>query len=154
MTFRKLKRFLQTPFSQKLLIGEAVMLLAFSKVCILFFPLKKIIPYLGNLNCQLTDLPTTNLAIIATNIRNAILSASSNVPWRSVCLDQALCCMLMLRRRKVSHSLCLGLKKDDMHQQLLAHAWIQLGEEILIGGECSRSFILIANFSTSYLKRA
>ena len=54
-------------------------------------------------------------------------------PWMgAVCLPRAMAVQAMLRRRGIAGKLCLGAARDG--SSLVAHAWIELGDEIIIGG--------------------
>src|SRR2546423_1780428 len=54
-------------------------------------------------------------------------------PWmRALCLPRALAAQAMLRRRGVASRLCLGTARDG--GTLAAHAWIELGHEVIVGG--------------------
>ncbi len=54
-------------------------------------------------------------------------------PWmQAACLPRALAAQAMLRRRGVASRLCLGVARDDTG--LSAHAWIELGQDLIIVG--------------------
>jgi transglutaminase-like putative cysteine protease len=54
-------------------------------------------------------------------------------PWmQALCLPQALATHAMLRRRGVAGRLCLGAVREG--GALAAHAWVELGDEVLVGG--------------------
>lgn len=54
-------------------------------------------------------------------------------PWmRALCLPRALAAQAMLRRRGIASRLCLGAARDS--EALAAHAWIELGHEVIVGG--------------------
>jgi len=49
----------------------------------------------------------------------------------AVCLARALAAQAMLRRRGIASRLCLGVARND--RSLAAHAWVEIGQEIIIG---------------------
>jgi len=51
------------------------------------------------------------------------------------CLTQALAARIILRRRGVDTILRIGVKKED--RQLAAHAWLEKGGRVIVGGERS-----------------
>jgi hypothetical protein len=54
-------------------------------------------------------------------------------PWMDApCLPRAIAVQAMLRRRGIASRLCLGATREA--GALAAHAWIELGDEIVIGG--------------------
>lgn len=150
MLYKKARVFNGLPFRDKLFFLRVVMLLSFSKLVILFIPLKRIAPHLGRLNENIRIELTPKETKIADRVKLFIYMAGSNVPWRSVCLDQALTCMLLLNRYKIPCSLYLGVRKNEALKKLDAHAWVVAGKEILVGGERSRKYHVVAWFSKDY----
>jgi hypothetical protein len=60
-------------------------------------------------------------------IRNAIQRAGRVSPWRNRCLVSSLVGRCMLRRRKISSQLYLGVAKNP-EGNTIAHAWLKVGE--------------------------
>ena len=60
-------------------------------------------------------------------IRNAIQRAGRVSPWRNKCLVSSLAGRCMLRRRKISSQLSLGVAKSQ-EGKTIAHAWLKAGE--------------------------
>jgi hypothetical protein len=55
-------------------------------------------------------------------------------PWmQAACLPRALAAQAMLRRRGVASRLCLGVAREGT--ELSAHAWLELGQDLIIVGE-------------------
>ena len=67
-------------------------------------------------------------------IRSAIQRAGRVSPWRNRCLVSSLAGRCMLRRRKISSTISLGVAKNA-RGKTVAHAWITAGDaEIVSGG--------------------
>lgn len=49
------------------------------------------------------------------------------------CLPRALAAHAMLRRRGIASRLCLGVARSG--DDIAAHAWIEVGEQTIIGGD-------------------
>lgn len=62
----------------------------------------------------------------------------------SPCLPRALAAHAMLRRRGIVSRLCLGVARNGC--DVAAHAWIEVGERKIVGGDESRSFTRLAAF--------
>lgn len=150
MTYTKAHKFLTLSFREKLGFMEALSMLFFSRVIIYFIPLRKLAPYLGRLNGPIPGELSAGQIIKAEEVRMSILMSSANVPWKSVCLDQALATMMMLKRRKISYSLHLGVKKTPENESIKAHAWVICNDVILVGGQRSKKYTVVASFSKSY----
>jgi hypothetical protein len=67
-------------------------------------------------------------------------------PWmQAACLPRALAAQAMLRRRGVASRLCLGVAREG--QVLSAHAWLELGQDVIIVGEAQAPrFIRLVEF--------
>lgn len=63
----------------------------------------------------------------------AIARVGSRILGTRPCLVQALATHFLLQRRGISSRIHIGVTKDE-HNQLQAHAWVERGETILIGG--------------------
>jgi hypothetical protein len=62
----------------------------------------------------------------------------------ALCLPRALATQAMLRRRGIANRLCLGVARDS--GELAAHAWIEVGNKKIVGGDETRGFTRIAAF--------
>lgn len=66
----------------------------------------------------------------------AIPRVARRVPWRADCLVQALAAQSWLRRRGIATTLVFGARKPTA-ADFEAHAWLKVGDRIVIGGEVS-----------------
>lgn len=150
MSSRKVYKFFSLSFSQKCMFFEALFWLVLAKLLIVLVPFRKIAPYLGVLNGDVRSRLSSAETKKSEAVKLAILMTSGNVGWKSVCLDQAMAASVMLKRRKVPHQLCMGVKKDEQKAAIEAHAWIMCGDKILIGGQRSRLFAVTALFARNF----
>lgn len=147
----KLVKFIRIPFADKLLLTEALAFLCLAKLVILLLPLRKVAPFIGRLEDKARESLTAQEQESAKRIRDSIARGGKAVPWKSVCLDQALAGQVMLNRRKIPSSLCLGAIRDpEENSKMKGHAWILCGGNILIGGSRSKRFIEVARFTKSF----
>ncbi len=66
-------------------------------------------------------------------------------PWmQALCLPRALAAQTMLRRRGIASKLCLGVTREG--GALAAHAWVEVGQEMIVGGAAAQGFSRIAEF--------
>jgi hypothetical protein len=66
-------------------------------------------------------------------------------PWmRALCLPRALAAQAMLRRRGIASRLCLGVAREGTG--LAAHAWIELGNDVVVGGREAPRFTRLVEF--------
>ena len=60
------------------------------------------------------------------------------------CLTRALAAQAMLRRRGIASRLCLGVSCSDA--TLSAHAWVEIGQEVIVGGPEIGRFTRLTEF--------
>jgi hypothetical protein len=66
-------------------------------------------------------------------------------PWmQAPCLSRALAAHRMLRRRGIASRLCLGVAGDG--KALTAHAWVEVGGDVVVGGAEAPLFTRLAAF--------
>ena len=82
---------------------------------------------------------------VLNNVVLAVTRIAKYTPWRCLCYEQSLTTQVMLARRNIHSTLFLGVSHDS-HDKLIAHAWLQVKEEVLMGdGDLSR-FCIVATF--------
>jgi transglutaminase-like putative cysteine protease len=66
-------------------------------------------------------------------------------PWmNALCLPRALATHAMLRRRGIASRLCLGVAREG--GELAAHAWVEIGNDTIVGGAHADGFKRLAEF--------
>lgn len=94
------------------------------------------------------DVPrvTSDDVAAASILGRAVVRAARHMPFRAVCLQQAMACAVMLRRRRLPVVVRFGVAKTA-DGALDAHAWAICGHAILTGAQGRERFIPIATFS-------
>src|SRR6476660_9051913 len=72
-------------------------------------------------------------------------------PWmNAMCLPRALAAQAMLRRRGIASRLCLGVACDE--GAMAAHAWIEVGQDVIVGGAEVTRFTRLTQFGGSVIQ--
>jgi len=134
--------------TERLLLLEALVLLAVARLMVLILPFKWLAVSLGrHMNESGTQVNPSDL-LFALMVSQAVRSAANNTPWKSVCLPQAVAGQWMLKRRRIAATLYLGVaKNENKTEKLAAHAWLRCGDVILTGAPGHRQFTVVATFS-------
>lgn len=74
----------------------------------------------------------------------AVDTAGSSPGMQALCLPRAIAAQGMLRRRGIASRLCLGVARRD--DGLVAHAWVEIGQDIIVGGVEAHGYTKIAQF--------
>jgi hypothetical protein len=129
------------------LFFEAWLLLHVSRLLILFFPFKKIAATFGILNHE--SKKEISQQEIGGDIKNALRRATKYTLHTSKCYDQALAGKFMLKWRKLPSTIYFGLSKNEQ-SNLIAHAWLRFGTNIITGENGMEDFTIIAFYGDSY----
>lgn len=80
----------------------------------------------------------------------AVMAAGRRHPFGSTCLTRALAAQVMLARRALPCRFVIGVAKDE-RGGLEAHAWLECGEKVLIGGPDVSRFTPLATLNDDCL---
>lgn len=81
---------------------------------------------------------------VARRMARAVASASRHLPWRTVCIQEALALHWLMRLRSLPSLLHFGISTGK--DQLSAHVWVSLEGKILMGEESADSHAQVATF--------
>ena len=81
--------------------------------------------------------PSLDALVQRPALSSGYLLALRVLPWRIVCLPQALAARSMLSRRGIANTLLVGVKRDDPEGTTDLHAWLSIGDHVIIGGNVS-----------------
>ena len=150
MSANRIQKLFKLTFADWLLLAQCFYFLALSKRKIKFLTFQKVAPTLGNLNQDVRfDLTPTEYAE-SEKIRLFTMRASRLVPWRSVCMDQAMTGIILLKKKHIPCTLYMGVRKKDEGQGLDAHAWVVCGDKIVLGGQKSLFYTVTARFANDF----
>lgn len=145
MITNKIKIFYSLSLSKQLLLLEALIMLGWAR-CIKLIKFRKLTRLLklqvAETGCQSND----NNKLTINKVSEAIRIMSRHTLWESMCLVRALAAMKMLERRRIYSTLYLGTGKNEKGE-LIAHAWLRSGSEIVTGGEEMKEFTVVGSFS-------
>jgi hypothetical protein len=146
MISRKLVTVVRLPFATKALMVEALVLLAFARLAVLFLPFRWVAKLLGRQAAETGLQHDPQNALVIERVCWMLPTVARNVPWESKCLDQALAAKVMLRRRGIATTVYFGVQHDD-HGRLAAHAWLRSGTRYVTGGASRNQFAIINTFA-------
>lgn len=82
---------------------------------------------------------------VAKQVRCLVLQVCHHTPWESKCLVRAILSAHLLKRKGMESTLYLGVNKN-VAGDIQAHAWLRVGEMIIMGGENKNDFVEVARF--------
>lgn len=146
--FAKTKKFFLLSWTLKIMVFEALIFTGLVRFAILFIPFNKLARKIGKYNDESTYEASYLEKVTIGNISWAVNVARKRTPWESKCLVQALTAQLMLKKRKISSTVYLGVAKNK-EKKLKAHAWLRCGSEIITGNNEREGFTVVAKFANN-----
>ncbi len=149
---RLLLRFRQVGHRRRTLVIEAVACLLMARLALIFIPFQKLARRLGRFvapsDPRVVEARTAGArqqAALATEIGWAVTRAARHVPFKAVCLPQAMAARMMLRRRGIGSVMHFGATTGT-EKPLNAHAWLDAAGVEVTGYPVANRFAEIACF--------
>jgi len=149
---RLLRRFGEIENRHRALLFEAVLWLLLARLALIFIPFPRLARRLG------TFMPPTDVRAVEARRRRApaqaqqaedvgwaVTRAARYVPFKAVCLPQAMAARVMLKRRGIGSVLHFGAAKGR-DRPLDAHAWLDAAGVEVTGYPVAKEFAEIACF--------
>ena len=137
---RKFKTFLAMRGAERLLVCEAVAMLTVARLIVLTVPFRYLVPWLS----RVPEMASCDKGL-PLSVGHAIATCARNVPWKAVCLPQAMAAKVMLARRGCGSVLHLGATIDS-DGRLITHAWLVSGGAVVIGAVGMSGMSALARF--------
>lgn len=125
---------------------EALFYLAISKFWVLFRSSNIYVAKLGVAQCETLKSDTRAHYSQLMAIRLALRVVSAHVPWRSVCLDQAIAAQRMLSRRGLQSTFYFGVARGE-DASILAHAWVRSGQQWIVGYQSAMKYHIVNSYA-------
>ncbi len=139
----RLRKLFGLSWRQRFVLLEALFWLGVTGAAIHTQPFRRLT---GLLKLKAAETAAEGCPPAAQPVGWAIRVVSQRTPWLSTCLAQAVAGYIMLRRRRISSTLYLGVAMSPT-ESLQAHAWLRCGEKIITGQAGRERYKTIAWFS-------
>lgn len=140
------RKFLNISWTDKRMLIEVFFLTGIIRFSILFVAFRKLAKLSGKYNEESCDDLCDEQIYIGNKVGYLVYVVSKYTPWESKCLVKALTAQIMLRRKKISSTVYLGVAKDE-NKKLIAHAWLRCGKNIITGDHERYGFTIVAKFA-------
>jgi len=135
---------------RRALVLEAMAMLGLARAWLVLSPFRRIARTLGTptpADDPQFELESRESLAAARDLRWAIALAASRVPFRAVCLQQAVAAKLMLRRRGIPATVRFGLAPGSTPgEPPRAHAWVSAGKVKVSGFPVEPAMVVVARF--------
>jgi hypothetical protein len=149
---RLVLRFRQIDHHSRILLVEAVACLLGARLALIFIPFPRLARHLGTFvpptdprAAQAQTVVTPDQIHLAKEIGWAVTRSARYLPFKAVCLPQAMAARIMLKRRGVQSVMHFGAAKGT-EKPLDAHAWLDAAGVEVTGYPVAQNFAEIACF--------
>jgi len=135
-----MKRFFAIPKERRRLLLEACRSLVIARLMLLFLPFPWLASYASRRTSK-AELEGVERNRICRQVAEAVDRVADLSPMKIVCFPRGIAAQAMLRRRGISTTLYYGAVNEG---RLVAHVWIQDGENGVIGMPPPSKYTVVA----------
>ena len=140
-----IKKYKRLASSEKKLFIESFVLSFKIRVLIKFYPMKKYAHKLGEENKLSDNIELAEIEKLKPFIVN-IKRVSRYSIWRTKCFEEAFTLKKIIEKRGYSSTIYFGIAKEESNN-LKAHAWLKIGDIIIIGGRGHKQYTVTKYFT-------
>jgi poly-D-alanine transfer protein DltD len=142
----KIQRFFRLGWSERHIFVLASIISSLYSLIILFTPMSWYLKRLGEKSKESTFSVSEEESFKIQQIKRGMLRVRRYLPWRTKCFASAITAKILLKRRKISSTIYLGIAKEGS-EKIIAHAWLRSGSIIVTGKDEMLKFTPIVFFS-------
>ena len=139
----RLRKFLRLSVGEQRILIKASLLLVVIRLGLWLLPFRTLRRLLAKATQAPPRLQQKADRFCADRVARAVAVASNHVPGVGTCLTQALAAQVLLARRGHQTSLRIGAARGE-EGQFEAHAWLECGGKVVIGGSELERYTRIA----------
>jgi Transglutaminase-like superfamily len=121
-------------------LREAAVMLVLARLAVRFVPAARIFAWADRPPRRIRRFAVDEIGWVSWAVENLGAKPRMN----ALCLPRALAAHAMLRRRGIASRLCLGVARE--RGALGAHAWVEIGDDKIVGGAEADGFTRLAAF--------
>lgn len=129
-------------FSEILLIPEVLVFLLIFRFKVSYQTSQKWMPKVALEGSKTINSGSKEKAKLIAKVVNGL---SKRTPWKSTCLVKVLAARYILNKRQIENKIHIGVDRS-LKQKIGAHAWLSIGDEVILGGGNLEGFHEISGF--------
>jgi hypothetical protein len=144
---RKLRKAWSLPAREWMLLTEAAVCFPAVELALRLMPLRRLLTL-----CERGSRPDASPISVSPERASRLVEAVARVcPFRATCLKRALVLYALLTRRGLSARLLLGTAKENGNFR--AHAWVEHGGKVVLGGQEDSRYLLLCSLDSPWVAR-
>ncbi len=130
---------------RRVYLREAAVMLVLARLAVRFVPPARIFAWAERPPRRIRRFAADEIEWVSWAVENLGAKSWMGKPWmNALCLPRALAAHAMLRRRGIVSRVCLGVARE--RGALCAHAWVEIGNDKIVGGAEADGFTRLATF--------
>jgi hypothetical protein len=126
--------------ARRVYLREAALMLVLARLAVRFVPAQRLVAWASRAPRRINRFAGYEPASVSWAVE-----AIGDKKWmKAKCLPRALAAQAMLRRRGIASKLCLGVAREG--EALAAHAWLEFGQQTVLGVGDGARFTRVAEF--------
>jgi len=130
---------------EKSLFLETIYISIKVRFFIKFYSMKTYAKHLGQENTLVENVELDNVMTLKKYVQS-VKRVSRHSFWRTKCFEEAFALKLLLQNHGQKSTIYFGVAKDE-GASLNAHAWLKIGDEMLIGGNGHKKYTVTKFFT-------
>jgi hypothetical protein len=140
---KRLRILVRLPAPERGALLSAIVWCSTAGLVLKLFSFRRVASHLGQHMAVSTAEPDATRTAEVRRVEWAVATAARNLPWKPVCLPQAVAAQWMLRRKGIPSTLYLGIDPTGNYD---AHAWVRAGAVIVTGGPSIQRYAVVSTF--------
>ena len=153
MMFKLLRKYYSIDKTERKILNRTFFWLIYAFVLVRMIPLRWFSHLLGEFKParpaggkeEVLEINSGEKELIQMLVKN-IRRWKRFLPWKVKCFEEAIAAKKVLEKYKISSTLYMGVDKNT-EKELIAHAWLKVGNEIIIGKKGYEKFSVVGFYS-------
>ncbi len=144
---RALAAFFRSPVKTQAMVLEAALLLLLARLLVAHVRMRHWRRRLDTVGASVPTREADQARRVHLEVARVVRAVSRHVPFRAVCLPQAMAAQWMLRRRSIPSQLVVGVRRAATASGFEYHAWLSAAGECLIGAGAIDTYTTLPPFN-------
>ena len=146
MMFKLLRKYYSIDKTERKILNRTFFWLIYAFILVRLVPLRWFSGLLGEFKKEeVLEINSGEKELIQMLVKN-IRRWKRFLPWKVKCFEEAIAAKKVLEKYKINSTLYMGVDKNT-EKELIAHAWLKVGNEIIIGKKGYEKFSVVGFYT-------
>ncbi len=146
MMFKLFKKYYSIDKKERKILNRTFFWLIYAFVLVRMIPLRWFSHFLGEFKKEVAVEINSGQKELIQMLTKNIRRWKRYLPWKVKCFEEAIAAKKVLEKYNIKTTIYLGVAKEG-EKNLIAHAWLKVGDEIIIGKKGADKFVVVGFYS-------